>query len=315
MKRSLLLLIIVTIIGCTGPGERVLTIPLDENSRFYTGMEGAENLYLPPGIPDVYATDCAGNVYLYQGGKYGEIEAAKSLNLGAIALGIDEGPDGELYVAAAKDDWLKTGGAIYKVDKKLTSHEAVTERFPGINGLSFDNNGFLYFAVGNLDFWNPQGAIYRMKVNQRGSVSEPQVLLARVKSPNGMFFAGQDLLAYTETFDGVTLRDLKTKGSKKILGKTRLVEGFDDLTIDRRGNFWIADQPDGFIKMYRQGAREVVRFSIENFGVASSCRIRSEEGREFIYVTELKQSGDSKELNGRGFVRLSVQDLIFESLK
>ena len=92
------------------------------------------------------------------------------MKLGKCATGITQGKDGYLYVNASEygeEGWLKYGGAVYKVDKELKSYKEVTGLFKGINGLCTDDRGNLYFAIGDLEFFFPDGAIYKMSYNQK----------------------------------------------------------------------------------------------------------------------------------------------------
>jgi hypothetical protein len=64
--------------------------------------------------------------------------------------------------------------------------------------------------------------------------------------------------------------------------------------------------------MYNPGTGRLVRFVIKGVGQASSVRIRTEEGMEVLYITELKQkqSVRSSTFDGRGVLIVPAQSLI-----
>ena len=274
-------------------------------------MHGCENLYLSDESLNVYVTDCAGNVHLLLGDKIKSLVITKSRKIGQYALGIAKGPDGYMYIASSGHDWLTTGGPVMRVDMLFNTASPVTENIKGINGVAFDKNGMLYIAGGNMNMVFPRGKIYNMQVHPDGTHGALGVALPKAASPNGLWFDTKTAkLVVSETYSGICTFDPASKIKSCVFGKSRMVEGFDDVCIDSAGNYWVADQPDGFLKMYSPGSKRVIRYALAGFGVASSCRIRIDDGEEMLYVTEIKRSSKSKNFDGRGFVILPVKKLL-----
>jgi sugar lactone lactonase YvrE len=277
---------------------------------------GCENLYLVPDSPRLYVTDLRGYVHLLDGLSREELGVAASRRLGReFAFGIDRGPDGYLYVAAPDGDWLREGGAIYRLDPELASCERITGNYPGLNGLAFDDRGHLYFAAGNLNPFNAKGAVYLLEARGEGRWAEPKVFLAERGSANGLYFdRRRRLLAFTETFRGVSAFRPRDYDVEAVVAKTKAVEGFDDLCRDREGNYWIADPGSAFVKRYDPTTKTLTRFVIEGCGQASSCRIRLEGGEEILYVTELRRKGGlwtaiAGDNDGRGVFAIPLAEL------
>jgi len=282
------------------------------NLIFVKGMNGAENIYLENDSQKFYATDCSGTVYLIDGETREDLKIIKQKKLGdeyKYCLGIDKGPDNFMYVGASGKNWLKKGGAIFKMNMNLENAKKVTDYYVGMNGLCIDKKSNIYFASGNMNLINDKGKIYKMNKNQKGGYDSPEILIDNLGTANGLFYDKKnDLLFYTEVFKGASVFNLNTLKKVFLFGRTKLVEGFDDLCVDKMGNVWVGDQPDGFIKKYDPVNNTVTKYKIAGMGVASSCRIRVENGEEIIYIAEIKQPG-SKKYDGRGVMSFPIKEL------
>ncbi|MBN1647846.1 MAG: SMP-30/gluconolactonase/LRE family protein [Spirochaetales bacterium] len=313
MKTFVLLSFLLLLVSCAWVPKTVIRAEdtLIESFSPINGEGGCENICLDDQSLRVYVTDLKGYVHLLDGTTRRELKEQASLKLDEYALGICLGPDGYLYAAAGGMDWLDTDCAIYRVDRNLSGFELLTKTAPGTNGLAINRAGELFFAAGNLKLMHPKGAIYRMSVSGADR-TWPELFIAGLKSPNGMFIEddGQKLV-FSETFHGVRCLAAGTE-VERVCGKSRLVEGFDDLCRDQYGNYWIADPPNGFIKCYDPAANLVTCYHFDAIGIASSCRTRIENGREYLYVTEIKKSSKSKSFDGRGIFVFSVDVLLAE---
>ena len=276
--------------------------------------KGCENVYLEPASLRAYVTDCWGNVHLVDGPSREGLRLVKSAKLAdGKACGIDRGPGGFLYVAAC-DDWLGRGGGIYRVDSALESAEKIAGDYPGLNGLTLDGRGNLYFAVSNMSFINGEGAIYKMRRKAGGDYREAEVFIPNLRCVDGMFYdAREGRICFTETFSGVSTFRPGFMAVTCVLGKTAVFDFCDDLCTDARGNYWLAD-PGGFLKCYDAEAGELTRYKVNGCGRPASCRIRLEDGEEVIYVTELKRRGGpaaalSRKCDGRGVVVIPLKEL------
>lgn len=279
------------------------------------GMRGAENIYMPADSSRIYVTDLSGMVYLLDDNEQGKLEVQASLKVGNTALGIAEGKDGYLYVNASEhdtDNWLTLGGALYQVDKELRSAMRVSGDYPGINGLTRGPEGALYFATGNLRMFSPRGALYKLEFDAvQHQYSAPQPLLLDIGSANGMLYHehSQELL-FSETFSKVSSFDLATQSTSELFGKTRLVEGFDDLCVDSKGRIWVTEPVAGFLKMYERDSMKLTRIRVDGLGVASSCATAMRWGEEHIFVTEREINNND---DGRGLAVIPIRLLLANS--
>lgn len=308
------------IAGCATSSQlnvRTVTVALEDIDRavFVQGMNGCENLVVENDSLRIYVSDLDGYVHLVDGDSRERLRAVRSMQVAEeYALGIDRGPDGFLYVGASGKDWLKTGGAVYRMDRGLEKSEKLTAEFPGLNGLVFDGSGNMYFASGKISVLRRRGAIYRMKISPDGGVTRPEVFLAERKNPNGLFFhEKENRVVFTEMLTGVSRFAPGTGEVEKVLGKTRALEAYDDVCMDRDGNYWVTDPPGGFIKKYDPNEGELIRYIVEGVGQTSACGVREENGEQILYVTELKQSRGkplSQKFDGRGVVGIPIQELL-----
>ncbi len=280
--------------------------------QFVKGMRGAENIYVDPDSSKLYVTDLSGIIYMLDDGKKGVLKIVKKLKIGDFATGIVSANDGYLYVNASKygkEGWLKYGGEIYKVARDLKSYEKISGQYPGINGMTITPEGDIFFAAGDLEFFSPDGEIYRMRYDAKTkSYAEPELFLDDLGSANGMLYSkADDTILFTETFSKLSKFDPKTKKISLVLDKTKIVEGFDDLCIDSFGRIWLAEPVGGFLKMYDPSSKKLTRFRIDGVGVASSCDTKKVDGDELIYVTEREINSDN---DGRGVIVLSIDELM-----
>ena len=306
--------------GCAGLSShlKVRTVEADLGNyrgvALVSGMNGCENLYLDQDSLRLYVTDLHGYVHLINGPSRNELKLVKSKMIaGEFALGIGAGPDGNLYVAASEKNWMKQGGAVYRVDRDLEKVEKLTGNMPGINGLTFDPSGNLYLATSNMSFLRPRGAIYLMKFNPDGKFTAPEVWAGGRKIVNGMYFSGKEnRLYFSETLSGVYRVGPESGQVEEVFAKAKTMDFFDDLCQDQAGNLWVADPGSGSLKEYIPGSGELVRFKIKGIGQVSSCRIRIENGEEIIYLTELKRQPNKMlfgKFDGRGVFSLPLAEL------
>lgn len=289
------------------------SIPFDTDDprvSFVTGMKGCENIYLSTDSSEFYVSDLSGHLYrVDKNSLTDEWEIQSSLKLDDYILGITRGPDDCIYAACSSENWLDKGGRVLQIQEDNITEVSENHYYPGINGMTADNRGNIYFSTGNMDFFKPDGAIFRFAPGADGK-GDIHLFLENLQSPNGLIYNETDnSLVFSETFHGVNVMQLDNGNVRFLFGKTRMVEGFDDLCIDHSGNIWVTDPPRGSIKMFHLQSGKVIRFHLEGFGIASSCRIRMEKGKEILYITEIKQSTNSKTYNGRGVLMLPLEAL------
>jgi len=300
-----------------GIDERTVTVKLEElpGAVFIRGMTGSENLYLDDVSERVYVTDLHGTIHMLDGDSWNKLKIIDSKKLGTFALGIAKGPDNKLYVnvsGGAANDWLNEGGAVWRIGPDLKAPEKLTGPYPGINGLSFDGEGNLYFAAGNAAIMHPDGHIYHMKVRGDGSFGKPEIFLAHVGWANGLYFsAKENRFLFSNTVEGCFTFSPGIPKAEPVYYKTKIAESIDDLCMDKAGRLWMTDPGKSTVKMFDPRTRRLMRYRLEGIGQTSSCRIREENGEEILYLTELKQSQkvSLQVFDGRGLIAVPIKSL------
>jgi sugar lactone lactonase YvrE len=195
----------------------------------------------------------------------------------------------------------------------LSGKERICEDFPSINGICIDKTGSLYFASSNFNFFRPEGKVYKMISLDNGSFRSPEPYIMDAGVANGLFYDPlQDKIFFSNTLGGIFEFTSQDNILKEVYLKLRFMEACDDLCTDISGNVWMTDPGQSTLKIFNPGTNRLVRFNIEGIGQTSSCRIRSENGREMLYITELKQSQQpmSDQFNGRGVLVVPAQSLL-----
>ncbi|HZK19975.1 MAG TPA: SMP-30/gluconolactonase/LRE family protein [Treponemataceae bacterium] len=277
------------------------------NVQWLTGITAPENILLSNTSSDFYVTDLHGFIHRV---KKDEIEneyvVKDSQKIGKSALGLAWANDlnTELFVGVCLENWPKPGGSVFKMSSDLQNIERISNNYSGLNGFATDAHGELYIATSNFNMLYPKGSI----INIGGKTGD--TLVTKTKAVNGLFYDDKtNSLFYSEVFTGISQFDFASETSHTVLGKSKILEGFDDFCIDSQNNLWIADPPSNLIKMYWPDEKIVYHIKIEGFGVASSCRIRHENGEDYIFITELNKVNYSK-TDGRGVLILPLKELV-----
>jgi sugar lactone lactonase YvrE len=301
-----------------GIEEHTVEVHLDslEGARLITGMTGCENLALAEEGLSLYVTCLDGNIHYLNGTSTRDLKVLKSKKAGTSALGIAYGHDDMLYVAIARgepQDWMTTGGAIFRFNKALDFYERLTNDFQAINGVTIDSANNVYFASSNFSFLNPSGQVYRIPDPARKSIVATEVFLEDAGMSNGLCYdRNSDRILYSSTLGGVYEFTPSDPGLKEIYLKLHFMEACDDLCADISGNIWMSDPGQGTVKMFNPGTNRLIRFKIEGVGQVSSCRIRTENGTEMLYMTELNQSFSMRKpaFDGRGVIVVPTSSLL-----
>lgn len=298
--------------------ELRIAVALDTlaDGRFITGMNGCENLVLAEEGFGIYVSCLDGNLHYLNGTGTQDLAVLKSVKPGSQAMGLAFGTDGMLYAAIGsgkQEEWMSRGGGIYRFSRDLDFYERVTNDYPAINGVACDSSGNIYFASGNFNFLNPEGWVYRLSAAPGQPVSTPELIFHDAGISNGLYYdKNLDKILYSNTIVGVYEFAPGHPGLKEVYLKLRFMEACDDLCTDISGNVWMTDPGYSTVKMYNPGTSRLVRFNIKGIGQTSSCRIRTENGVEMLYITELKTSQKpmSKEFDGRGVLVVPTSSLI-----
>jgi sugar lactone lactonase YvrE len=231
-------------------------------------------------------------------------------------MGITKTNGGDILAAVSNytlEIWKSKGAALNMMKSDFSTVRAITADYPSMNGICTDNQGNLYFTSGNFNFLNPSGAVYVMKRNADGTFLQPEICIPDAGMANGLYFdRRQELIFFSNTMGGVYSFSPGDSVLQEVYLKLRFMEACDDLCTDIAGNVWMTDPGNSTVKMFNPGTGVLARFTIEGIGQTSSCRIRSENGREMLYISELKkeQKPMSKVHDGRGILLVPAQDLI-----
>jgi len=301
-----------------GITEFRISVKLDslDGARFITGMKGCENLFLEEGKRGFYVSSLDGKINYLGTDSSGFSGIDKSLKAGNAVMGLSVEKEGDLVAAVCINtlkEWRTRGGAIYRISHDLVTMEKITEDFPSMNGICIDSAGNLYFTSSNFNIFRPEGTIYRMLYKGYGLFESPQPYIPDAGLANGLFYDHfQDKIFFSNTFGGVYEFSPNENVLKDVYLKLRFMEACDDLCTDISGNIWMTDPGHSTVKMFNPGTNRLTRFSIEGIGQTSSCRIRSENGREMLYITELKkmQQPMSETFDGRGVLVVPAQSLL-----
>jgi sugar lactone lactonase YvrE len=295
-----------------------ITVKLDslEGAKFITGMEGCENV-LPDAITaGVYVSCLDGYIHFLEPDLTGELAIKKSFKAGEAVMGMAFTYNHGLIAAVCKnsiEEWSSKGGALYRFSRDLSAMERLSEDFPSMNGICVDHQDNLYFASSNFKIFNPEGMVWRMSSKGDGNFVSPEPYIRNVGLANGLYYdERQAKIFFSNTTGGIYEFTSMDNNLKEVYLKLKFMEVCDDLCTDISGNVWMTNPGLSTVKMFNPGTNLLAQFNIEGFGQASSCRIRSENGLEMIYITELKQSQSplSGPFDGRGVLVVPAQSLL-----
>jgi sugar lactone lactonase YvrE len=279
-------------------------------------MNGCENILPEKDSTGVYVSCLDGNIHYLSPGHDGNYQLKKSFKAGEAVMGLAMSDDGDLFAAISTvslEEWFKTGAAINRVARDITSKEIITGNYPCMNGICIDGKGVLYFTSDTFNLLNPKGLVYKMLIKNGGTFDSPVPYVPNAGAANGLYYdANQDKIFLSNTLAGIFEFTPDNASLNEVYLKLRFMEACDDLCTDIGGNVWMTDPGQSTVKMFNPGTRRLLRFNILGIGQASSCRIRSENGIEMLYIAELKQSQQpmSDDYNGRGVLVVPAQSLI-----
>ena len=191
--------------------------------------------------------------------------------------------DGRLIVADGRHGLLALDVETRHVTPLLTHH--VSQRFKGVNDLTFAANGDLYFTdQGQSGLHDASGAVYRL--NADGSL---QKLLSNIPSPNGLALSNdQQFLLVAVTRDNAIWRVPLVEGGVSKVGKfIQLSGGFgpDGLAIDHDNNLFVAHHGLGCVWQFDKRGEAKYRIDSSRGDWTTNVVIHPERPNE-IYMTE-----------------------------
>ena len=227
---SITFIVIVLALKATLVQSKDITIDIKglNNIQWITGMNGVENILISNTNNDFYTTDLEGNIY-HVTMKENVYSIEESRKLGNFALGLAwaNKDNNEFYVGISSNDWLDPGSSIFKVSSNLQNITQITSDYPGLNGLTTDSEYELYITTGDFNFFNPKGSLVKI------GILNNKTILTQAKSANGLYYDDKEKsLYYSEVYSGIYKYNTLNTTVSKVLGKSKIVEGFDDFCID-----------------------------------------------------------------------------------
>jgi len=148
-----------------------------------------------------------------------------------------------------------------------------TERFRGVNDLTFDSAGNLYFTdQGQTGLHDPTGRVYRL--TPEGKLD---LLLSNCPSPNGLVLSPDEKVLFVAMTRGncIWRVPLQADGSVSKVGQfftSYGPSGPDGLTVDMKGQLYVANPGLGRVWVLNHRAEpEVVLMSPEGASLTNIC--------------------------------------------
>jgi gluconolactonase len=168
--------------------------------------------------------------------------------------------DGRIFIADYRRGILALDPKNGAVTPLLTHRNS--ESFKGVNDLTFDARGRLYFTdQGQSDLHDPTGRVFSYDLD----TGRLDCLLANGPGPNGLVLNVEENVLYVGMTRGNAiwrLPLLPDGGTSKVGVFTQLaggVSGADGLTIDENGNVYVADAGNGCVWVFTPYAEPLYR--------------------------------------------------------
>ena len=161
----------------------------------------------------------------------------------------------------------------------------ISQRFQGVNDLTFAKNGDLYFTdQGQSGLHDPSGCVYRLKVD--GTL---QQLMNNVPSPNGLVLSpDENILFVAVTRDNAIWRVPLVEGGVSKVGKFIQLSGGigpDGLAIDDDGNLYVAHHGLGCLWQFDKRGEPKYRVDSSRGDWTTNIAINPERPNE-LFITE-----------------------------
>ncbi len=278
---------------------------------FVDGMNGVENLAFD-GKGFMYATGLDGKIYkIAPAGDPFKGKIISSVKAGRICLGIDVSPAGTIYAGIGGENGERR---IARISPDLLNIEYLSGPIPGLNGITIDRTGYLYYTSSNESPICPKGIIYKVKPDKKENFKESVIFVNDTGMVNGLSFSpDESILYYTETTNGVWAFNIRSGIKIRIYSPPGLLQIVDDLTTDEDGTLWFCLNSEMMIVPIKNGKTEK-GYSAVSMGAPSACDFGKGPGfrDDLLYVTEFGLKGRSFTMNGRGIWVIPVCDMISE---
>ncbi|WP_313901488.1 SMP-30/gluconolactonase/LRE family protein [Methylobacterium sp. J-070] len=198
--------------------------------------------------------------------------------------GMTRHPDGPFFIADYKQGLLTFDPATGKIATFLGRRDS--ERFKGLNDLTFALNGDLYFTdQGQTGLQDPTGRVYRLRLDGR-----LDTILATGVSPNGLVLhPNEQVLFVSMTRDNAVWRvPLFPDGSTGKVGRFvsfHGVSGPDSLTIDAEGTLLVPHASLGSVFAVDPDGEIVARIRAPRGKTVTNAKLGGTD-RKMLFFTE-----------------------------
>ena len=191
--------------------------------------------------------------------------------------------DGRLIIADYRHGLLALDVDSRRISPLVTHY--ISQRFQGVNDLTFAGNGDLYFTdQGQSGLHDPSGYVYRLKAD--GTL---QQLLNNVPSPNGLVLSkDENFLFLAVTRDNAIWRVPLVEGGVSKVGKFIQLSGGtgpDGITIDDDGNLYVAHIGLGCVWQFDKRGEPKYRIDSSRGDWTTNIAISPQRPNE-LYITE-----------------------------
>ena len=190
----------------------------------------------------------------------------------------------ELVIADYKNGLMRCDIATGRVEPYLERRNS--ERFRGINDLTFDSAGNLYFTdQGQSGLHDPTGRVYRLHPDGR-----LDLLLANVPSPNGVVLSPDEKVLFVAATRGNQVWRVPLMADGSVSKASAFFTSYgpsgpDGLAMDERGRLVVANPGLGYAwVLNHRGEPEVVVRSTE--GASLTNVVFGGPDRTWLYCTE-----------------------------
>jgi gluconolactonase len=190
----------------------------------------------------------------------------------------------ELLITDYKNGLLRLNVGTGKLSPYLTRRN--TEGFKGLNDLTFDSQGNLYFTdQGQTGLHDPTGRVYRLR-----SSGQLDMLLSNVPSPNGLVLSLDERVLYIGVTRGncVWRVPLMSDGGVAKVGQfftSYGSSGPDGLAMDAAGNLVVANPGLGYVWLINPRGEPIAVWSSPTSSAVTNIAFGG-ANRQTLFCTE-----------------------------
>lgn len=196
-------------------------------------------------------------------------------------------PDGHMLIADYRRGILSLDVHTGAVSPYLI--HVASEGFKGVNDLTFDRQGRLYFTdQGQTGMHNPTGRVYRFDPK----TDRLECLLDKCPSPNGLVLNPEESTLYVAMTRGNAIWRVPIR-EDGLIAKVGVfaqmaggVSGADGMAVDQSGNLFVADAGNGCVWSFTKWAEPLYRIKACTSGrTTTNVAFGGVEGKT-LFITE-----------------------------